>query len=409
MAKKPIKKDKQEANIEDQIDNEILNQETVGDLKSNNNILKYSMIIIFSLICGGIITLSFSTKISALLPSGMAPLARFLSPSEALAIERIQIYKLETDNRLNKIENIKHPNVDLKIKELRDEISNDIAQISKELTEIDNSKIENRLSELEKKITNTLTLVDELVFNSSKNVIINDSPLNKNYDLIIKKLRSEITFLSNQQNLLIEQFNTLKNANLNTFKKNSKDLNDFDKIKEALNFGGPYKLALEEISKKEIQIPKVLLDNSEGALNFGGPYKLALEEISKKEIQIPKVLLDNSEGVVTMNYLKTNFPTVAHASLKASLKQTDESGLGGKLLGFLKSQVTVRSLDAQEGNSINAILSRMQVALNNDDLSEAIRQSSDLNGAAKSEIKDWLSLAVKRQETVDAFSEMLGN
>ena len=377
MAKKPIKKDKQEANIEDQIDNEILNQETVGDLKSNNNIIKYSMIIIFSLICGGIITLSFSTKISALLPSGMAPLARFLSPSEALAIERIQIYKLETDNRLNKIENIKHPNVDLKIKELRDEISNDIAQISKELTEIDNSKIENRLNELEKKITNTLTLVDELVFNSSKNVIINDSPLNKNYDLIIKKLRSEITFLSNQQNLLIEQFNTLKNANLNTFKKNSKDLNDFDKIKEALN--------------------------------FGGPYKLALEEISKKEIQIPKVLLDNSEGVVTMNYLKTNFPTVAHASLKASLKQTDESGLGGKLLGFLKSQVTVRSLDAQEGNSINAILSRMQVALNNDDLSEAIRQSSDLNKTAKSEIKDWLSLAVKRQETVDAFSEMLGN
>lgn len=377
MAKKPIKKDKQEANIEDQIDNEILNQETVGDLKSNNNILKYSIIIIFSLICGGIITLSFSTKISALLPSGMAPLARFLSPSEALAIERIQIYKLETDNRLNKIENIKHPNVDLKIKELRDEISNDIAQISKELTEIDNSKIENRLSELEKKITNTLTLVDELVFNSSKNVIINDSPLNKNYDLIIKKLRSEITFLSNQQNFLIEQFNTLKNANLNTPNNNSKDLNDFDKIKEALN--------------------------------FGGPYKLALEEISKKEIQIPKVLLDNSEGVVTMNYLKTNFPTVAHASLKASLKQTDESGLGGKLLGFLKSQVTVRSLDAQEGNSVNAILSRMQVALNNDDLSEVIRQSSDLNGAAKSEIKDWLSLAVKRQETIEAFSEMLGN
>ena len=377
MAKKPIKKDKQEANIEDQIDNETLNQETVGDLKSNNNILKYSMIIIFSLICGGIITLSFSTKISALLPSGMAPLARFLSPSEALAIERIQIYKLETDNRLNKIENIKHPNVDLKVKELRDEINNDIYQISKELSEIDNSKIENRLSELEKKITNTLTLVDELVFNSSKNVIINDSPLNKNYDLIIKKLRSEITFLSNQQNLLIEQFNTLKNANLNTSKKNSKDLNDFDKIKEALN--------------------------------FGGPYKLALEEISKKEIQIPKVLLDNSEGVVTMNYLKTNFPTVAHASLKASLKQTDESGLGGKLLGFLKSQVTVRSLDAQEGNSVNAILSRMQVALNNDNLSEVILQSSDLNGTAKSEIKDWLSLAVKRQETIEAFSKMLGN
>ena len=378
MAKKPTPKNNQEPDIEDQKDIEALNHKAIEKHKlKKSNGLKYFIMIIFLLLCGGIITLLFSTKISSILPNGMAPVARFLSPSEALAIEKIQIYKLETDQRLNKIESIEHPNVELKIKELRDEISNDIAQISKELTEIDNSKIENRLSELEKKITNTLTLVDELVFNSSKNVIINDSPLNKNYDLIIKKLRSEITFLSNQQNLLIEQFNTLKTANLNTFKKNSKDLNDFDKIKEALN--------------------------------FGGPYKLALEEISKKEIQIPKVLLDNSEGVVTMNYLKTNFPTVAHASLKASLKQTDESGLGGKLLGFLKSQVTVRSLDAQEGNSINAILSRMQVALNNDDLSEVIRQSSDLNGAAKSEIKDWLSLAVKRQETVDAFSEMLGN
>ena len=377
MAKKPIKKDKQEANIEDQIDNETLNQETVGDLKSNNNILKYSIIIIFSLICGGIITLTFSTKISALLPSGMAPLARFLSPSEALAIERIQIYKLETDNRLNKIENIKYPNVDLKVKELRDEINNDIYQISKELSEIDRSEIEYRLSGLEKKITDTLSLFDEMVFNSSKNVIVNDSSTNKKYDLIIKKLRSEITFLSNQQNLIIEQFNTLKNANLNTANNNSKGSNDFDKIKEALD--------------------------------FGGPYKLELEEISKKEIQIPKALLDNSDGVVTMNYLKTNFPTVAHASLKASLKQSDESGLGGKLLGFLRSQVTVRSLDAQEGNSVNAILSRMQIALNNDDLSEVIRQSSDLNGTAKLEIKDWLLLAVKRQETVNAFSEMLGN
>ena len=35
--------------------------------------------------------------------------------------------------------------------------------------------------------------------------------------------------------------------------------------------------------------------------------------------------------------------------------------------------------------------------------------NKDLDKTAKSEIKDWLSLAVKRQETVDAFSEMLGN
>ena len=210
-------------------------------------------------------------------------------------------------------------------------------------------------------------------------------------------------------NIIILNFSYGKNIENLVVNGNKRISTNTIKVKNNLPEEDPFFLNM--ISKSVKNIDRVILDfdKIKEALNFGGPYKLALEEISKKEIQIPKVLLDNSEGVVTMNYLKTNFPTVAHASLKASLKQTDESGLGGKLLGFLKSQVTVRSLDAQEGNSINAILSRMQVALNNDDLSEVIRQSSDLNGAAKSEIKDWLSLAVKRQETVDAFSEMLGN
>ena len=83
--------------------------------------------------------------------------------------------------------------------------------------------------------------------------------------------------------------------------------------------------------------------------------------------------------------------------------------MGGKLLGFLKSQVTVRSLDAQKGNSVNAVLSRMQVALNNDDLSEVIDQASLLDEPAKSGIKDWLTLAVNRQTVVDAFSKLLEN
>jgi len=372
MAKRPTPKNNQEPDIEDQKDIEALNHKAIEKHKlKKSNGLKYFIMIIFLLLCGGIITLLFSTKISSILPNGMAPVARFLSPSEALAIEKIQIYKLETDQRLNKIESIEHPNVELKIKQLRNEIRNDISIISKELSVINDLKITESLDGLEKKISNILIQIDDLIFNSSKVVS------NNNYDLILKKIRSEVAILSSNQEKLTQRFNKIKNTNLTPAENNSKHLNYSDDIKEVLEIGGSY-----------IKV---------------------LEKISKKGIDIPKVLVANSEGVVTINYLKTSFPAAAHASLKQSIKQDVEPGVGGKLLGFLKSQVTVRSLDAQKGNSVNAVLSRMQVALNNDDLSEVIDQASLLDEPAKSGIKDWLTLAVNRQTVVDAFSKLLEN
>ena len=379
MAKKPTPKNNQEPDIEDQKDIEALNHKAIEKHKlKKSNGLKYFIMIIFLLLCGGIITLLFSTKISSILPNGMAPVARFLSPSEALAIEKIQIYKLETDQRLNKIESIEHPNVELKIKQLRNEIRNDISIISKELSVLNDLKITESLGDLEKKISNILIQVDDLIFNSSKVVSNNNNgSIDKNYDLILKKIRSEVAILSSNQEKLTQRFNKIKNTDLIPVENKSKHLNYSDDIKEALD--------------------------------IGGPYSKVLEKISKKGIDIPKALIANSEGVVTINYLKTSFPAAAHASLKQSIKQDVEPGVGGKLLGFLKSQVTVRSLDAQKGNSVNAVLSRMQVALNNDDLSEVIDQASLLDEPAKSGIKDWLALAVNRQTVVDAFSKLLEN
>ncbi|MGY9043658.1 MAG: COG4223 family protein, partial [Rhodobacterales bacterium] len=59
--------------------------------------------------------------------------------------------------------------------------------------------------------------------------------------------------------------------------------------------------------------------------------------------------------------------------------------------------------------SSNAILSRIQLALDKNDLSEAIQIASELNNAAKLEIENWLSSAVKRQAAVDAFYKISKN
>ncbi|MDB2563603.1 hypothetical protein N9X78_02995, partial [Amylibacter sp.] len=63
MAKKPTPKNNQEPDIEDQKDIEALNHKTIEKHKlKKSNGLKYFIMIIFLLLCGGIITLLFSTK-----------------------------------------------------------------------------------------------------------------------------------------------------------------------------------------------------------------------------------------------------------------------------------------------------------------------------------------------------------
>ena len=379
MAKKPAKKISQEPNADEQLEDEVLNDAILSSQKlKQNNILKYLVIIILLLLCGGLIALSLSTKISSILPKGMAPIAKFLSPSEALAIEKITIYKSETDKRFKDLENIEYPDIDEKIKELKNELSVDILNISKELSKIDKPNIINRLGNIEKKISIILKQVDDLIFSSTENTPTNVRPNDRNYDLIIKKLKSEINTLTNTQELILQRFNSLQNENLVNLQKNNTEYSQyFDEIEEALSSGKPY--------NKPIEI------------------------LSKKEIIIPKALAESSDGVVTLNYLKTKFPAVAHASLKSSIKQEAEPGIKGKLLGFLKSQVTVRSLEPQKGDSSNAILSRIQLALDKNDLSEAIQIASELNNAAKLEIENWLSSAVKRQAAVDAFYKISKN
>ena len=70
MAKKPTPKNNQEPYIEDQKDIEALNHKTIEKHKvKKNNGLKYFIMIIFLLLCGGIITLLFSTCLLYTSPS----------------------------------------------------------------------------------------------------------------------------------------------------------------------------------------------------------------------------------------------------------------------------------------------------------------------------------------------------
>jgi hypothetical protein len=78
-------------------------------------------------------------------------------------------------------------------------------------------------------------------------------------------------------------------------------------------------------------------------------------------------------------------------------------------MGFLKSQVTIRSLDSQEGASTDAVLSRIQVALNNDNLTGVLFQENDLDEPTRLAMNSWLLAVKKRQAALDAVANLLIN
>ena len=103
--------------------------------------------------------------------------------------------------------------------------------------------------------------------------------------------------------------------------------------------------------------------------------------------------------------LKTAFPGLAHEALRASLRAEAE-GYTGKALAFMKSQVATRSLTPQEGNSTDAILSRIEAALAAGNLTECLSEAEALNDAARGPLTSVGQLSAARAELSTATAQI---
>ncbi|WP_286908331.1 hypothetical protein [Roseovarius sp.] len=139
------------------------------------------------------------------------------------------------------------------------------------------------------------------------------------------------------------------------------------------------------------------------ALDNGSPFAEALDDLGNTGQEIPSDLqaIANS-GAPTLAALQTSFPDAARRALEAARRADPDAHAGSGVLGFLNSQLGVRSLEPREGNDPDAILSRAEAALRDGQLAATLEELATLPDPAQAEIAGWVEQAQTRLTATQA-------
>ena len=140
------------------------------------------------------------------------------------------------------------------------------------------------------------------------------------------------------------------------------------------------------------------------AIEAGGPMTdeiAALEQATGEPA--PEALTAVAEtGVTSMSTLRETFPAAARDALSAARSAGEAGEDGGGFSSFLRTQFNARSTTPQDGSSVDAILSRADVDLDEGRLADAVDKVQSLPPSAQSALSDWLAQAEARLSAVEA-------
>lgn len=131
------------------------------------------------------------------------------------------------------------------------------------------------------------------------------------------------------------------------------------------------------------------------AIDTGDDFSDAAANLAAAGVEVPTVLTDTAEtGVPTIAALSASFPESARAALKQARKDTSGGGLGA----FLDRQLGTRSLEPREGDDADAVLSRVEAAVKEGRLTDAIAELDALPEGARAQMQTWLAQAQTRAD-----------
>ena len=137
----------------------------------------------------------------------------------------------------------------------------------------------------------------------------------------------------------------------------------------------------------------------EAALESGAPFDALLPDLAAAGIDVdPALEATAATGVSTLPALQVAFPDVARRALAVARKDVVEAKPTERLALFLKTHLGARSLEAQEGDSADAVLSRAEAAVREGDLAAALTEISALPQGGQDAIADWTGAARARQD-----------
>ncbi len=345
-----------------------------------------SALVIF--LIGGIAALWVGPKIAPGLPAGLAPVSRWLTPGQDAALKAVLDAKTELNARIDAIEpGIGQPQAEDLIAGALTPVEQDLGS---RLTKLEgaapriDSELGAKLSGLEIQVSGLAAELDSLVAQpvtgtDAGPTAVEISRLTARLD----GLQARIGQLSTQHAALKQQVAAV-----------------------AADARAGIAVAQTEIIAAETEAEKIrqsaetqaLLTAITAAVASGARFDGALDQLyARNGTEAPMALRVNSaSGLATILQLREEFPQAAHEAIRADIMEVAGSGITARLGGFLKAQVASRSLTPQDGTGADAVLSRVDAALRDDDLGRAVDEAKALSPAAGKALQAWLARAEAR-------------
>lgn len=153
------------------------------------------------------------------------------------------------------------------------------------------------------------------------------------------------------------------------------------------------------------------LANLKRAIDGGHGYASELAAVRKaagSRFDLSSLDRYQTTGLPSLADLEREFHTLAYAIIEADSAPT-EGGVVDKLLAGAKSVVRVRKVDlSPDDKSAEAVVARMEMALKDGRLGDALAQSKDIPPKAIGRASEWLSKAEARQAVDRAIAALEG-
>lgn len=352
---------------------------------------------------GIVIALWGAPKLAPLLPAGLAPVAEFLMPGQSEAKADVAALRAEMETQLAALSNapqdgVNQEAIDTAIAAYADSQKAELATIKDKLAATDGVEIESRIAALESHIEGVNAELKAVGERLSMQITENGAALSEEaasklsgYQATLEGLKAQVADLAAKNGALSQKVDDVAKASAR-------------RVEEA---------QIEASHQVANTATKKLLTDIAAALDSGAPFQTALTGLVEvANVEAPAALTAVADsGTPSWTTLRNGFSDQAHKALRADTTANASEGVVGKFSAFLKTQVGTRSLERKEGDSTDAILSRVEDDLANRRLSAALSEADSLPEAPKTAIADWianLSALSAAQTALDDLNTALG-
>ncbi len=153
---------------------------------------------------------------------------------------------------------------------------------------------------------------------------------------------------------------------------------------------------------------RAALAELEVALETGAPYLEPLDELrATAEAEVPQPLANAAEtGVPSPTELAESYPNSARDALALARREGLSGEEGGRVTSFFRDAFQLRSTAAQEGDTVNAVLSRAEAAVRDGRVDAALTEIETLPQPVQDAMSDWTDAAQKRVEALAAVQSL---